>query len=352
MPDNISPERRAMMERERAQLGSRAGFYDTKNLTDDYIRLLPIAETEPIGTKYVSYILNKKSYTCTAETFGQSGVISKTISALTKLGTPDALAMLNALKEARRYKFLLKIISRKAPTVAKWFEAPSAIYKVILNAFEKDSQVLYHSQTGRDIRISKEGSGKTSKYSAAVQDQSLLAATKEERMALKAAAAEMDPKGVIAPNEAGALEALKTLIPTGLWEQIAFDVTGQKSTAPAGGVAAARRAAVEEDEDAPATRSGGASVDEDEDAPAPKAAAPKATKPAPAPVVEEDEDAPAPKAAPKATKPAPAAVVEDDDEAPRPAANRAAAPKAVVNDEEEAPAPKAAKKHQIVDDDE
>lgn len=369
MPE-LSPERRAAIERERNKSGSRAGFYDTKTLTDDKIRLLPLGETEDIGTKFVYYFLNNKSYCCAEETHGTPGVIAKARRALLRVGTEEAIAMEAALNKARRAKWLMKIISRKDPMTPKWFESPFAIYKIAFDAFDKDSEDVSKAVTGRDIRITKEGSGKNTEYSGRLLDVSLLHEDKEERLKLRDAGRAMDRAALIKTNESGALEALQAVIAPELWRQIRAEVTGGAEEAPAAKKPAAR---VDEDGDAPSRPA----ATEDEDAPAPAPAAKKTTARAAAPV--EDDEAPparpAPAAAPKAqtravppddddetpvppkasAKAAPAAaaparrapvpVADDDEEAPRPAANgkTGARPPVVVDDEEAAPAPAAKK---------
>ena len=336
MPDNFSPERRAALERERSQSGGRQGFYDFKNLTTDMIRLLPLGQTESIGTKWIYYFLNKKGYTCNMETHGIPGIICKTIAALERLGTEEALAMVVSLKDARRAKWLMKIISRKDPTTPKWMESPFAIYKVALDAFVKDEEDISDSKAGRDLRISVEGAGRTKKYSAVPRDRSPIAETVEERKALRKASEEMVAARLTVANESGAKEALMGVIPPHLWAKIKGEVLGAAAAASDTGP---RRA----------------SNDDDDDAPSQEAAevAPVKAKAKPAPVDPDEDEAPAPKPAKKA----PAAPVDEDDEAPvAPAPKPAKKAPAVVDDDEEAPpAPKPAKKATpapaVVDDD-
>ena len=377
MPDELSPERRAALEREKAANQSRAGWYDFSKLSDDIVRLLPLLATEQVGYKWVYYYIDKCSYTCPEETFGEPSVLARAGRALQRLGTPEANAIYEALcgkqKGARRCKWLMKWITRKNPKVPLWAESPHAIYKVAFAAYDKDHRDIAHGQTGRDMRISKTGSGFGSKYEAAVLDQCNLAETKEERLALKARSNEMNAVGLIRSkiNEEKAAEALRHLIPAALWSQIAEEVTGHAAVAQDDGDGDAPSTAAPDDEGAPA-----ATVTDDEDAgtpPPPQRAAPAPAKapaaakaapakaPAPAqraPAVVDDEEGPPPpqaqRAAPAPTKtaaPAKAAkpaTIPDDDEGPVPPANRAAAapPKAaarpatrppVVVDDEEAP---------------
>jgi hypothetical protein len=365
VPDNISAERRATMEREKAnQKGGRAGWYETKNLTDDVIRLLPLRDTDPIGTNWTYYFLNNKAYTCPEETFGQPSIVAKAIRALEKLGHEQALLMVKALKDARRAKVLMKIISRRDPTTPKWFEAPFAIYKVAFDSFDKDGLQIWKMGTGYDLRISKTGAAKQTKYTAAVRPESCpLADTQEQANALRDAAYAMDPSKIVVANEAGALEALKAVIAPGLWAEIAHEVVGG-SPAPASSASRAARAPspspISDDGDAPSSRAGGAIVDDEGDAIPPKAAAAAPARRAAAAVVD-DGDAPAPAArtaAAPATRAARAAVVADDEEgAARTPANKRTTAAVVADDAgTEAPAGRAApaaastKRHQIVDD--
>lgn len=346
----ISPERRERLMREKKDNASGyAGHFSFKNLTKAQIRLAPLQPTEPIGTKMVYYFINNKSYICNEDTHGKPGVIAATRRALVKLGTEEALELAEAIKGERKTRYLMKIIDRAEPDKILWAEAPKSIYEPIYKVFDEDGEDIAHPLEGRDIRISKTGSGLNTEYSARILDQCPLHEDKEVRRTIKQTAYEMSVDEKLKTDEAKTLEALKGIIPKPIWAKIAADVVkgipGLEDDAPAGDdedtPKPRRRPAVADDGDEDAPKAPAAAVD-DEDAPAPK---PKA-KPAPA-LGDDDEDAPAPKPKPKppvddedapAPKPKPKAPVDDEDTpAPKPKPK----PKPPVDDEDAPPAPKA-----------
>jgi hypothetical protein len=360
---SISPERRALLEKEGVKNSTGGSFYNTKNLTDDKIRLLPLGPSDYIGYKRVTYYLNDRSHVCNEGTNGQPGVIAKALRAMDELGTPKALECAESIRSQYRTKWVMKIISRRDPTVPKWFEAPKAIYTVAYDAMMKDGDDIAHPKEGRDIRISKGGSGMKTEYTARVLPDAIpLAPTREERDAIRAKAAEMDIGTLLRADEKAAIEALEAIVPESVWEQIRGQVVGEAAS----GSGKAKRAAAEDldDEDAPSKPAKGRSADaedlDDEDAPvakaSPKASAKpaadlddedappaKATKAKPAPV-DDDEDTPPAKAK--------AAAAADDDDEVAPPAKKAAAGKAVTidDDEDEAPRSTAKKTHQVDDE--
>lgn len=314
---NISPERRQRLERERSRNSSRGSFYSTKGLTKDLIRLTPLGPEDDVGTKYVYYFINNRSFTCPEETHGKPSIVAKVRRALTKLFDDEkvgaeAQEWANTLKEARRGKWLMKIIARSDETTPKWFEAPKAVYEAAFKALDQDEEDISHSREGRDLRWSREGAGKNTEYSVRLMDKGPLAADKETRQAIIAAAAEMSVADVTKTDEEGAYDALQELLPPALWKRIKADIGGEASE---GTSTKAKRASSDGDEDA---------TDED-DAPVAK----KAAKPVDA----DDEDE-----APVAKKKVAAPVDEDDDEVPTPK-KKATAP--VADDEDDVPAAKA-----------
>ncbi len=296
---SITPERRASLDKERAKNSSRGNFYSVKNLQHDIIRLVPLGEDEPIATKVVSYFLNNKSYVCNEETHSKPGVISKTKRALARLGDDEeAQLAFKAIDDARRGKYLMKIIARSNPEQVKWFEAPRAIYQAVFNVLDKDGEEISNAKEGRDVRWSKaDGTGgRNVKYECRVLDQSLLHKDKAVRIAIREQAAKMRAADIIAADEEGALSALQEIIPPHIWKKIRSEVLGAK--------AAAAKESNDDDADADA---GG---DDEEERPAKKKAA--------ASNDDADDEKPA--------KKAPAAQDDDDlDEDPKPAKKKAAA---------------------------
>ncbi|MBA3845529.1 MAG: hypothetical protein H0X45_02665 [Planctomycetes bacterium] len=328
---SITPERRARLERGKANNTGRGNFYSMKGKEHDVIRMLPLGPNDDVGVKFVYYFIDKKSYVCNFETHKVPGVIVTAKRALQRIKDSAAQDMAKVIDDARRGKFLMKVISRAdtEPHV-QVFEAPKAIYIAAFNALDKDGEDVSHNKEGRDIRWSKQGgtSGKATKYDTRLLDKSPLHDDKATRLRLKEESAKIDLHDLTKPNENGAVEALRSVIPKNLWALIRAEVMAVAGETSSGG-----------DEDAVGTD------DEDDVAPPPKA------KSAPKPTADDadDEDLPPAKTAKKA-----AAVVEDDeDDAPPAKASKPAAKAAVVDDEDEdLPPPKAAKKAVASADDE
>ena len=221
----ISPERRERMQREKQMNASGGGnYFSFKNLTKAQIRLAPLQPDENIGTKIVFYFINNKSYLCNEQTNGKPGVIARTIRALQKLDSPEAADLVEAFTKQRKSRFLMKIIDRAEADKVIWAETPKAIYDVIFKAFDEDGEDLAHPREGRDIRISKTGSGLATEYSARILDQCPLADTKEQRIALKQQAAELSVEEETRSDEARTLEAIKGVIPKPIWAKIHAEV--------------------------------------------------------------------------------------------------------------------------------
>jgi hypothetical protein len=340
----ISPERRERMQREKQANASGGGnYFSFKNLTKAQIRLAPLSPDENIGTKIVYYFINNKSYLCNEQTNGKPGVIARTIRALQKLESQEASDLVEAFTSQRKSRYLMKVIDRAEPDKVIWAETPKGIYDTIFEVFDKDGEDIAHPKEGRDIRISKTGSGLATEYSARVLDQCPLAETKEQRIALKEMAAQMSVAEETKSDEARTLEAIKGVIPKAIWAKIKDEVVkgipgldDGDGDADAGG----------DDEETPPPKTGKKvtkPVDDDEDAPPPKKPAaadeddetppPKAGKKAP-PADADDEEAPPPKKPAGKVPPA-----DEDDEVPPP--KKPAPPK---DDEDEEDAPKAGKK--------
>lgn len=324
---SISPERRAMLDKEKARnAGGNNQYFTTKNLTQAIIRLTPLLPDEQVGTKVVMYFINNRSYICNEATHGKPGVIARTIRALSRLDTDAAKELVKGLEDNRKSRFLTKIIVRgQEADGVKFFEMPRSIYDVIYEAFDKDGEDLSHPLEGRDIRISKTGSGLSTEYSARIKDASPLMPSKEERQAIRAQAQSMTIANEVAADEAAALEALQSVIPPAIWAQIEGSVLDGLNIAGADKPKAKPSAAVvdegEGDEPAPAPAS-----DEDE---APKAQAPKVKAATPA---ASDEDTPAPTPAKAASKPVAAEPADADEDTPirTPKAPAKAAPAAAA----------------------
>lgn len=369
----ISPERRERMQREKQMNASGGGnYFSFKNLTKAQIRLAPLQPDENIGTKIVFYFINNKSYLCNEQTNGKPGVIARTIRALQKLDSPEAADLVEAFTKQRKSRFLMKIIDRAEADKVIWAETPKAIYDVIFKAFDEDGEDLAHPREGRDIRISKTGSGLATEYSARILDQCPLADTKEQRIALKQQAAELSVEEETRSDEARTLEAIKGVIPKPIWAKIHAEVVKgipglddgdgdaaggddeDEAPAPKAGKKAPPKADDDDDEDAaPPKKPAAADDDEDETPPKkPKPAAsddddeeappPKKPKPAP-PADDEDEDDEAPP--PKKPKPA----ADDDEDAPK-AGKKAPAPAADEDDEAPPAKPAGKKRFQVTDD--
>jgi hypothetical protein len=289
MPE-MTPERRAQLQKDRAASSSNGKFYSFSDLTTDMIRLAPLAPDESYGNKLVKYVLQKENLICPEETefYGTPGVIAKARRALAALGTPKALEFAKIIADARRQKYAMKIISRNNPKRVVWAEAPKGLYQLAIDYELTEGENISNATKGRDVRITKTGSGLKTEYTYTVKDQSLLADTKEERVALKAMSAAMKFEDLAKLDEEKCVEVLKAIIPGDLWKQIKGAVVGSIDT--------------EEDEDSkPAT----SQVDDEEETPVTK---PAAKKPA---VVEDDEDEVPAKPAAKAGK---GVTVDDEDE--------------------------------------
>jgi len=222
---NISPARRKRLEREKVRNASgNTAYYRTKDLTKDVIRLLPLRDDEDVATRVVYYFINRQSYVCNESTHGKPGVIARTVRALRQLGTDEALELADGLDDNRRSKYLMKIVSRATADQPQWFESPKAIYDVMFNAFYEDGEDISDPDTGRDVRISKTGSGLNTEYAARILDECPLSKSKKTRKALIEAAQEMDLDAEIRADEQGALEALEDIVPTKIWRKIRKNV--------------------------------------------------------------------------------------------------------------------------------
>lgn len=342
---SISPERRARLDREKQKNASgNAKYFSMKNTPKAVIRLIPLGDDDDVAHKLTTYYLNNKYYVDPEVTLGKPGVINRACRALKRLDTiPEAADIAKGIEENRKTRYLMKIIDRANPMDPKWYEAPRAIYEPIFKMFDEDGEDLSHPKEGRDIRVSKTGSGLGTEYSARPLDKSLLLPTVEERKALRAAAADLRVEDELATDESGALQALQDVIPRNIWNLIKAEVTKDLDLGAS--------AASGDEEDA-AT---GATGDDEEDAPPAKpaakaAAAPAAkSKAAPAPAAAEDDDEGATAAAGSS---------DDDDDAPvspvKPAAAKAspAATKAAPAREDRYRAPAAAAAAAATDEDE
>jgi hypothetical protein len=346
----LSEERRARLQQEQARNAGGSNFLKTKNRSVYTIRLCPGGANADgdVGIKVVSFFINKQSYVCNVGTHGKPGVLDRALKALKRLDDPEAQELAAGLEDNRSTKYVMKVVDREDPELRPcWYKAPYGVYKYIMETFNAGDE-CDSALEGYDFRISKDGAGKGTKYAVVPRKPSLLHEDKATRIAIKKAATEMDSGFLTAPDEKGALEALRDVIPKNIWKQIENEVTGGMKAAAGDDEDADSSSTADEDEEdtsASAKKKAAAAVEDDEDAPAAPA---KAGKKPVAPVTDEDEDEPAP---PKSGKKAPAApAAEDDDEdAPVPPAKKK--PAAAADDDEDAPVPPAKKKPAAAADD-
>ncbi len=313
---SISPERLAAIEREKNQnaSGGGANFFSMKDMQKAVIRLCPSGEAN-IGTKCVSYFINKRSYVCNEHAHGRPGVIANAIRALAKLSSdPEAQEVREALEANRRTSYLMKILvlDPEDHTVVErgpvWFRSPRSDYDAILKVFLDDKEPIDDIAEGSNIRISKSGSGLQTEYSVRVLAPTPMPGDKAERKTLMDAAEGMDVADLLRPDEAGALEALQSTIPKDLWRKVSkAAVDGTSLAEDADGDADASK-----DDDAdPAPRKKAAVATEEEEEP-PRKKKPVDEEEAPVakkrPVADDEEDAPVAKKRPP---------VDEDDPPPR-----------------------------------
>jgi hypothetical protein len=376
----LSPERRAALEKEKAKHHSGGAFFKMTG-TKAVIRLLPLAADEEIGTKVTQHFIGNKGYTCPMGTHGRPGVIDTATRALRKLGDAESMEIADGLDANRNTKYCLKMIDRADPSTPKIYRAPYTVYKVVFEAFFTDGEDLADINEGCDIRISKEGSNKGTKYDVRVLKPSPLVADEDGNPMKKgikelvASAANTHTADLARTDEQGALDALADNLPKHLWKQIKAEVTAvlagasdgeesEEDTEEAQAKPAKKKAAAvveEEDDDEepakPAPKKKAAPVEDDEDDEPAKAPAKKKVA---APVEDDEDDEPAPAKKPAAKKAAPAeeedADAEDDeDDAPpakTPAKKKAAAPVEDDEDDEEPVKPAPKKTAPVIDEDE
>lgn len=342
---SISPERREMLAREKQKNAAGGGnYFSTKDLTAAIIRLTPLQPDEGLGTKLVRYFFNNRFHVCNEATHGKPGVIARAIRALQKIDDPVAKGIADNLDDNRKQRYVTKIIVRGSEADGvKFFEMPRSIYDILMAAFVEDEDDISHPLEGRDVRISKSGSGINTEYSARIKDPCPLMPSKEERMAIRSQSQAMSIADEIKANEQSSMEALISVIPPEIWSQIVDQVTnGLNLDVPAAGGRPAAGRSSAPNKPAPTRRP----VADDEDAAPPKKAQPvdedEGAAPAPAPKPKAaaiDEEAPKPKAAAKpASKPT---AVDEDEDAPVVAPKAAAKP--APADEDVAPAKSVAK---------
>lgn len=332
----ISPERRAILEKEKARnRSSDRNFFSMKGKNRAVIRVVS-NDLEPIGTKVVSYFIGDRSFVCNQAVHGKPGVIARVISALAKVKDKAIAAEAHeykaALEKNRRTNFLMKIVDMgDEEKKVMWYRAPRQVYDPIYAASGGDGDALNSLEEGMNIRISKEGEMLQTEYDIRIMGEEPISTSRKEINRIRAEADALSIDDMLAPDEAGALEAIKKIIGKAVWNAIneqvleGLDLGGHDEDSAATG----------DDDDTPAPKK--KVVAEDDDAPAPKKK-----------VVVDDDDTP-----PPAKK---KAVVDDDEEPVRPAKKAAVAEddappakKKVVDDDEDTPVVK--KKAAVVDDD-
>jgi len=304
---SLSPKRQAALaaEREKNAAGDR-NFFRMKD-HKVVMRLAPLTDDELIGTRIVSYFLNNRPFVCPELSFGTPGVIARTIRALRALGSPKAVEIAEGIDAQRRARFLMKVIVRGRDTLAvQWWEAPKSVYDEIFKVFDEDGEDLAHPKTGRDFRVSAEGTGMKKRYACRIMDPSLLAPTKEERLRLRDEATAMTVRDAIPLNEDRAVETLMDLIPEEIWSKIESQVLKGIDMKGAGKGKSSRRRDDDDDEDA--KPSAGADEEDDEDEKPARKKAAKAADDEAASDDDEDDEKPA------RGKKKPAQEADDDDE--------------------------------------
>ena len=307
----ISESRRKRLEQEKLRNAQTGGaFFTMKDRAKAILRLAPLGEDDDVGTRTVSYFINKHSFVCNAATHAKPGVIDRAFKALSKIDDAEAKAVADALSDNRRTQYIMKVFDRDNLDAGPMlFRAPRTVYDALFQAMIDDGEDLSDPKEGCDFRVSKTGTGMQTEYSVRILSAKPLSDDKTVRADMVKAAAELDMGICTRADEKGALEALIQTIPKDLWKQIKGEVMKGIDVEGDG------------DEDADA----GAEDDEDEDE------KPKGKK---APAKEDDED-------------------EDEDEDEKPKSKKAAKEEADDDeDEDEDEKPAKGKKPAADEDDE